>query len=810
MNIGNLKINIGGRSGGGSSGPDGAPSGLTLVVKNSTTFAISFSSTSTNQDGYRAYLSTGGIFTEKTTNTNTTFDLTGLNINISYFIYVVAYKGTRESTASNTVESVAGAPFALSLTAKSTTEIDLIWESTTIDFDAYRIYISTNGTTFTEKGTSLIASYPATSLTANTLYYFKAVAYKGTIESFATNVASISTHNTDMVAGWTFDSLQSDEIYANTLADYSNHMLNQYSAVYYNNKTYITYQGSGTNDDPYILTYNHTTGLFSASVNIGVNPLANYDRHGAPCMFIDQNGYIHVAWGAHNSSIQYSVSTNPEDITAWTAQASPATGSYPQFIEFSDHSIYMFFRKTPPSPKAQYGYIKSTDNGFTWGAYVNVFERFAYGRFMKGIGDTVHCSMNGWDTTQYARFNVYYMLFDGTNWKNAAGTNQTLPVTYTGNAIEVYNSGIHWIPMQCNCNDVSNNPYILFTEGAAETEFDTYTWKLAKYSSGAWHIYNLGVTTNSYEDYATAMEFEDTTLVAYITTGGHAAAHGGAIERWTSPDYGETWAKEQDVKTSDGTLLQQYCFPIIIKDHRNSAKVVFAQQKYSSSSWSDRGYVWGDSGLLKNIAFPIAVYDKLATNIALPYGSPTFVAGQYGNCANLVGASSQRFEVADADILSFVTGTTDLPFTVTFWFQVTATSGTQYLFCKGYAANREWEATIATNVLNWRVLIKAGTSYLNASTAWTTVNEWHFCCMNYDGSKVKEGLKIYIDCVDTVATQAKTGTYTNMTNSGGNLFLGSYGTPNNYMTGKLDEFKIFNKVLSPSEMTLVMNNDPKW
>jgi hypothetical protein len=151
-----------------------------------------------------------------------------------------------------------------------------------------------------------------------------------------------------------------------------------------------------------------------------------------------------------------------------------------------------------------------------------------------------------------------------------------------------------------------------------------------------------------------------------------------------------------------------------------------------------------------------------------------------------------------------------LPFTVTFWFQVTATSGSQWIFCKGYAANREWEASIASNVLKWSVLIKAGTANLGASIAWTTLNEWHFCCMSYDGSKAAAGMNVYIDCVDASPTKIKTGTYTNMTNSGGKLFLGSYGTPNNYMTGKLDEFKIWNKVLSPAEMTLVMNNDPLW
>lgn len=80
----------------------GAPSGLTLTVISDTVLQVFFSSTSTNQDGYRAYIGTNGTtFTSSQTNAATTFNLTGLTANTLYYIKVVSYKGLIESISSD-------------------------------------------------------------------------------------------------------------------------------------------------------------------------------------------------------------------------------------------------------------------------------------------------------------------------------------------------------------------------------------------------------------------------------------------------------------------------------------------------------------------------------------------------------------------------------------------------------------------------------------------------------------------------------------------------------------------------------------
>ena len=108
-------------------------------------------------------------------------------------------------------------PTSLTATMVSDVRIDLAFTVNDTNQDGSRIYISTDGITYTEKGTvsGSTATYQATELTAFTLYYFKVVAYKGTKESAHSNIASDITNypsviNTDTLA-W-YDSQQLDSL----------------------------------------------------------------------------------------------------------------------------------------------------------------------------------------------------------------------------------------------------------------------------------------------------------------------------------------------------------------------------------------------------------------------------------------------------------------------------------------------------------------------------------------------------------------------------------------------------------------------
>jgi len=87
--------------------PDGAPSALIVTGITDTTQTFSFTIGSTNHDGHRLYISTdGGVnYTLKASVFGATsiIQATGLTAGALYYFYVVAYRGTQESTPSNTV-----------------------------------------------------------------------------------------------------------------------------------------------------------------------------------------------------------------------------------------------------------------------------------------------------------------------------------------------------------------------------------------------------------------------------------------------------------------------------------------------------------------------------------------------------------------------------------------------------------------------------------------------------------------------------------------------------------------------------------
>lgn len=85
--------------------PDGSPSALIVTGITDTTQTFSYTIGSTNHDGHRLYMSTdGGVnYSLKASVLGATsiIQATGLTAGALYYFYVVAYKGTTESTATN-------------------------------------------------------------------------------------------------------------------------------------------------------------------------------------------------------------------------------------------------------------------------------------------------------------------------------------------------------------------------------------------------------------------------------------------------------------------------------------------------------------------------------------------------------------------------------------------------------------------------------------------------------------------------------------------------------------------------------------
>ncbi len=275
---------------------------------------------------------------------------------------------------------------------------------------------------------------------------------------------------------------------------------------FFKGTTYLAYQGP--HEDSYVAAYNHAKKKWSGPVLAGVNlmgktpdPVANgeLDNHGKPAMMVDSKGYIHVVYGAHGGSpvlgkntlgtpgslrggkLTHLVSKNPEDISSWKVMENISPfGTYPQFVQMDDGTIYLFYRHG--AHRSDWVYQKSSDDGRTFRAPVSVLKHKAqsadptvhdswYAWFGKGVGDTIvasyvyhPCAANPNHTNQ--RSNVYFMKMNAKDgaWTNIRGEKLTVSVTkeYADQKTQMLNSGDD----RCNhgvCRvDSKGNPHLLF------------------------------------------------------------------------------------------------------------------------------------------------------------------------------------------------------------------------------------------------------------------------------------------------------------------------------------------------------------
>lgn len=268
------------------------------------------------------------------------------------------------------------------------------------------------------------------------------------------------------------------------------------AAVNYNGRTYVVWNGevsSPITPDPYITYYNPITGVWATSVKIADGPLID-DYHGAPIIIIDDNDYIHIFYGGHGTDLKHSKSVNPEDISSWTAQSVPATNvTYPSALKHPNGDIYIFYRRGEAGlPKKAYSYVKSTDNGTTWDAFVDVVDFFAEGFAIYPFNtelygnDEIHIGWRELNESTGARTTIYHAFLnisdnnmyaiDGTNLgslvdKTEADANLIVDVKE-----EVLRGTLHL--------DDSGTLYMLY--GSQSIPGGDYNTTFARWKGGAW------------------------------------------------------------------------------------------------------------------------------------------------------------------------------------------------------------------------------------------------------------------------------------------------------------------------------------
>jgi hypothetical protein len=177
----------------------------------------------------------------------------------------------------------------------------------------------------------------------------------------------------------------------------------------------------------------------------------------------------------------------------------------------------------------------------------------------------------------------------------------------------------------------------------------------------------------------------------------------------------------------------------------------------------------------------------------------------YKSSLNFNG-SSNYIDCGDPNDLSFGNGTTDNPFSISAWvnmtdatkFRIVAKIGTydEYLFTTN--ASDLISLNLYDNSLNGRI----GRQYNTALTSYQ--GQWIHLVCTYDGSRASSGIKIYLNSSLLTTDDNNSGTYEAMENTTQPLRIGEKtGT---YANGKFSNTAIFNTELTSSEVTTIYNN----
>jgi hypothetical protein len=187
-------------------------------------------------------------------------------------------------------------------------------------------------------------------------------------------------------------------------------------------------------------------------------------------------------------------------------------------------------------------------------------------------------------------------------------------------------------------------------------------------------------------------------------------------------------------------------------------------------------------------------YNGTATDV-------TYSTGQFGQAAVFNGSSS-RIIVEDSTANAF--GFANHIGAIGAWINVDSLSTNNVIAAKrdfGAPGNRHWIFNIETSgQIRFLIYNTDSNAQTVLSSSSISVNQWYHIAVTLTTSDVK----IYINGVeDTTASS----TYSTIQNGGADLQIGRRGTNSgyNYFDGKIDQLRIFNRGITPQEVSTLYN-----
>ena len=148
-------------------------------------------------------------------------------------------------------------------------------------------------------------------------------------------------------------------------------------------------------------------------------------------------------------------------------------------------------------------------------------------------------------------------------------------------------------------------------------------------------------------------------------------------------------------------------------------------------------------------------------------GTSAYATGKSGQAISNNGNTANYISIADADAFSFTNGTSDIPFSISFYHYSNSSSEQMIINKMGASNNREWYIDSLSNQIKVGLYNSDGgtTNFIGRDFNHTRNNNtWYHYVLTYDGSETDAGIKMYIDGVLNTGSPVNGGTYTGMAN----------------------------------------------
>lgn len=390
--------------------------------------------------------------------------------------------------------------------------------------------------------------------------------------------------------------------------------------------------GSSGYKNAHVAAYDHATDTWSARYIAGNFLLAD-DDHGQLALCRDADGYIYAFYGSHATAQPWSISTNPDDITAWTQQPDIANAqTYPHPV-FVSGVLYLFSRVDTVTTRRTLAVRTATPaSGLaTFTTFKEIVDFDADSRVYQGeayaIGSDIHFVCTRANATDTARKHVYYFVYktatgaienhDGS--VSVASGSQPVSLATANAGFRLFDSGSGQGEVPSLCFDSSGDPHILFADDGGT---GTYELKHIKRTSGTW---SSPVTVAGLTDYVPGSG----TGTGFVTTFTAVAGASGSIEAWFINAAGD---KQRAIRSSSGTwgsvitILAAGAHTLLgntsVRDASADMRVLFCENSSSSldsGAIAAKRYAYGDSGPI-DAAIDSAAVDSNYANVSILLG----------------------------------------------------------------------------------------------------------------------------------------------------------------------------------------------